>query len=213
MGRAKGLVISHSRQVLSRCAYRGWLPSKLSARLIARFWENCAQDVHDRYGHEQTDFAVLQSVITRYHIQSVLDAGCGSGRLFGLYERCGITRVVGTDISETALQLARAASYQVELHLVRLEDLNELPDSFDLGVCNRVLQHVPERDILRVVTNLCRACCMIYVNELTTNDEQNELYFMRRHDYVALFAAQGWAVVERGTIGLQTYFVFGPLAS
>jgi len=213
MGRAKGLVISHSRQVLSSYAYRGWLPSKLSARLIARFWENHAQDVHDRYGHEQTDFAVLESIITRYQIQSVLDAGCGSGRLFSLYERCGITRVVGTDISETALQLARAASAQVELHLLRLEDLDKLPDSFDLCVCNRVLQHVPERDMMRVVANLCRACRTIYVNELTTSDDQDEIFFMRCHNYVDLFAAHARAIVERGTIGSQTYLVFRPFAS
>ncbi len=110
LGRVKGLFVSHIRQALSAGAYRGWLPSKPSNQLITRSWENNAQGIHKSWGHERTDYSILADVITRYHIHSVLDAGCGSGRLFELYERCGVTRVMGTDISETALQLAHAAS-------------------------------------------------------------------------------------------------------
>lgn len=99
----KGLVVSHTRLALSNWAYRGWLPSRHSHWHIKRFWENSAHSIHQEWGRDQTDYAVLATVISRYHVRSVLDAGCGSGRLFELYERCGITRIVGTDISETAL--------------------------------------------------------------------------------------------------------------
>lgn len=107
------------------------------------------------------------------------------------------------------MRLAQAASARAELRLVRLEDLDEPPDSFDLGVCNRVLQHVPERSIARVIHNLCRACRTVYVNELTTSDDLHEVFFMKWHNYPLLFGNAGLDSLESGLIGKQTYFVFG----
>jgi len=207
--RLRGWVKSRAVAAATAAAYRGWLGGGLAERLIAGYWDDSAAVIAAEWGHGRQDFELIAQLLARYSPRTVLDAGCGSGRLFPLYEAAGVVSVVGTDISEEALTLARTQSQVARLIRARLEDLDFGLKEFDLGICNRVLQHVPPQSIGAAVNNLARSCRLVYVNELTDSDHMDSTSVMRRYDYPALFGDADMDLVETSRLGQQTYFVFG----
>jgi methionine biosynthesis protein MetW len=83
-------------------------------------------------------------------IKSALDVGCGTGELMRFLKKKGV-KVLGTDISSSALKVAKQNGLNV-----KLADLDEkLPfksNSFDACISNQVLMHVfdPEFVILEM---------------------------------------------------------------
>lgn len=205
--RWSGRVKYRAGQALRVAAYR--FPTPWSRHIITEVWDAQAEAIHQQWGHETHDFAVLKSILAAYEIRSVLDVGCGSGRLFGLYLEQGVHDIVGLDIAEQALALARQRYPQVQTLHGRIEDLQFPPHRFDLAVCNRVLQHVPPHAIAHAVAQLCAICRRIYVNELAASDQLPEEFFMFRHDYPSLFAVQERTLLQEGRIGPQTYQLYG----
>lgn len=184
------------------------LPLPASRRYVRQLWDAKAEMIHATWGQDDHDFATIGRLITKYGAQSVLDVGCGSGRLFGLYQARGVTRVLGVDISEKAVALAAQRYPTIEMRVAPVEELPIEGLRFDLAICNRVLQHVPPTTIKRVVARLARAARRVYVNELSASDGEPENFYMVRHDYVALFANEGCGLVEEGLIGVQRYQIF-----
>ena len=72
--------------------------------------------------------------------QSVLDVGCGDGALLARLEK-EIPRVVGVDLSERAVALARALCERAE---VEVRDLRSLDEEFDVVMAVEVLEHIPD---------------------------------------------------------------------
>lgn len=71
----------------------------------------------------------------------VLDLGCGAGNVSALYREKGC-RVVGLDISENAIELAKKQGIEA-----REWDLNKMPlpfreESFDVVILSDVLEHI-----------------------------------------------------------------------
>lgn len=194
-------------QTLRKLAYR--TPTPWSKQVVARFWEEQAEFIHQQWGYDQHDFAILSRIFTHYGVTAVIDVGCGSGRLFDLYAQQGLRDVVGVDISEKALQLANERHPWVPTQQGKVEDLAFPNARFDLAICNRVLQHIPPAAIGDALAKLCTIARRVYVNELTHSDELDEEFFMFRHDYEALFAEAGLHRLESGPIGRQTYYLYG----
>ena len=70
-----------------------------------------------------------------------LDVGCGAGRTYAQWAAPGASRYAGVDLSETAVEQARAAG--IEAHVV--PDADQLPfedESFDAAICVEVLEHL-----------------------------------------------------------------------
>lgn len=197
-------------QAVRALAYR--TPTAWGKRVVADFWEEQAIPIHEQWGEEQHDFAVIKTILARFEndsqAHSVLDVGCGSGRLFGLYQTNGIVDIVGLDISEKALALAAERYPTVPTIRGKVEDLAFPRNRFSVAICNRVLQHIPPNAIAGAIEKLSTICQMVYVNELTETDQLSEEFFMFRHDYPALFAKAGCDLLENGTIGQQTYYLF-----
>ncbi len=208
LGRLKGFVLSRPKLTMYVLAYRGLLPPTRANNQIAEFWDSNAIAIHERWGEGTSDFSLMTAILNRYRPVSLLDAGCGSGRFFSLYQQHGVSRAVGTDISGTALEIARHRFPTAEFRQLRVEDLDYAPDTFDLGICNRVLQHLPSSNVRLAVQKLCIACRLVYVNELTQSDALRETFSMRRHDYSLLFEQHGFACLESGGVNRQTYFIF-----
>ena len=194
-------------QSLRGLAYRTATP--WGRRVVNNFWEEQAVTIHQQWGSDQHDFRVLSRLFQRYQPKSLLDVGCGSGRLFGLYTEHTINDIVGMDISEKALALAKERYPWVTTFQGKVEDLDFPAKRFDLAVCNRVLQHIPPRSIEAAIQKLCTLSRMVYVNELSTSDQLTEEFFMFRHHYLTLFAAQQFQLVETGEIDRQTFQLFG----
>ena len=92
--------------------------------------------------------AAVETILAALRIRpdprwSVLDIGCGLGRLTrALGERFGPT--VGVDVSEEMVRRARQLTPGVEFRKTSGVDLAEFPDrSFDLVFSFLVLQHLP----------------------------------------------------------------------
>lgn len=197
-------------QAMRALAYRTATP--WGKRIVADFWEEQATIIHEQWGADRHDFEVLGHLF-KAHLatdrpRSLLDVGCGSGRLFGLYQNNGIEDIVGLDISEKALALAIERYPTVTTIQGKVEDLNFPPKRFSIAICNRVLQHIPPNSIVGAIEKLSTICELVYVNELTESDQQREEFFMFRHDYPALFAQQNCQLVDSGIIGKQTYYLF-----
>jgi SAM-dependent methyltransferase len=78
----------------------------------------------------------------------VLDLGCGDGRVAGELARAG-AHVSGVDPAPAALERARAAHPQLDLHAPLPDGRLPLPDcSFEVVVCLNVLQHVADTQLL-----------------------------------------------------------------
>jgi 2-polyprenyl-3-methyl-5-hydroxy-6-metoxy-1,4-benzoquinol methylase len=195
------------RQCVYTRAYRTATP--LGQSVVSDFWEGQAAGIDEQWGCAQHDFHLLRTLLQRYRPKRVLDVGCGSGRLFGLFAEQGITDLVGIDISGKALVIARQRYPRAVTIQCKVEELDYPPGHFDLALCNRVLQHIPPAAISGAVERLCRSCRLIYVNELTESDQQQETFFMFRHPYPLLFGSRGLQLLERGAIGAQTFQLFG----
>ena len=89
--------------------------------------------------------------------QALLDAGCGAGGFLSFADTVGnFDRLVGVDISEEGIELARRAVPRAELAVAPVEALPFPDASFDLVVCNDVLQHVLEENVARALRELRR---------------------------------------------------------
>ncbi len=80
--------------------------------------------------------------------KTVLDVGCGGGILAESMASLG-ARVIGIDLSEKALSVARLHLFEsgqsVDYRLVSVEDLaEEIPAHFDVVTCMEMLEHVPK---------------------------------------------------------------------
>lgn len=194
----------------------------VAVRIVLRFyrraqrlyWELRAPDLYRRYGQEQTDFPTLKGIITRYKPESVLDLGCGTGRLFPVYLEAGLKPILGVDIAAQALALAHRAYPQVPTRRARIEDL-AVNRQFDLIVVNRVFQHLPPENLPGAVATTTRISRqLIYLNEIGVSDDADlsGLRYMFKHDYPRLFAVHGWHPVEQGLIPStrQTYLLLAP---
>ena len=97
---------------------------------------------------------VIKRLLQPFTGQSVLDAGCGDGRL--CYElRDANLKVVGVDYSERALAFARAFSPNTEFYAADLKTL-VLPHQFDAIVMQETLEHFDPADIPAILQGLAR---------------------------------------------------------
>lgn len=99
--------------------------------------------------HGEADF------LGRYELRSVLDAGCGTGRVARELARRGVD-VAGVDLDESMLDTARRKAPHLAWHAADLENV-ELGRSFDAVVAaGNVMIFLTPGSELSVLTNLAR---------------------------------------------------------
>jgi SAM-dependent methyltransferase len=81
---------------------------------------------------------------------SVLEVGCGDGRVIGLVGPT-VSRCVGVDTSEQAVRFARAFQPDIEFHTAPAEELDE---SFDLVLAVEVLEHIGDDAVTGFIRTL-----------------------------------------------------------
>jgi len=174
------------------------------------FWKLRARDIDDRWGRLQDDYDVLRRIISSLSANSILDIGCGSGRLFPLYESLGIKEVIGQDVAQRALDLAKARyDYsRIKLINVPIEALDYPEFYFDLVISNHILQHILPNSIESTIKTICKLGRFIYINELSDTDGIPTSPYMFKHDYMRLFGIFGFKAQNKGLLGKQTWLLF-----
>ncbi len=78
--------------------------------------------------------------------ESILDVGCGDGRLLGMV--AGSSRKLGIDLSERAVGFARVFHPSIEY---KVGSVAELVENFDVVTMIEVLEHVPDASVATVL--------------------------------------------------------------
>lgn len=168
------------------------------------YWDLRANDIHESWGEDPFDYAVLKDIINNIQPKCILDIGCGSGRLFPLYSSCKINEIVGQDISQKGLNIAASRNLpNVTLLNCNIEELHYEPKHFDLVISNKVLAAIPAGDIGSVLEKLCHLGKRIYINELMPEEENNNAHrcsYFIAHDYELLFNERGFNIDRSGSI-------------
>jgi SAM-dependent methyltransferase len=151
---------------------RGAKPPETTSQLAAAYdaWYSqwAASDVDEALFPWQ--HAALQVAADAFRDVSVVDIGCGVGRLTRELVRRGARDVVGVDISEAALCIARQRTAEGPFN-ARFEwaDAQSLPwsdESFDVAFCCETIEHV--LDPVTVLTEARRVLVLGGVLILTT---------------------------------------------
>jgi len=85
----------------------------------------------------------------------IIDLGCGDGRIIYLLQRMGYTNVVGVDISESQLRIARQVSNRV-VNADVLEYLTNTSKKYDLILSLDLIEHLTKDEVLKFL-DLCKA--------------------------------------------------------
>ena len=102
----------------------------------------CANDVEEK--------PALFSLIPELKGKRVLDLGCGFGENCKKYAEMGAEYILGIDISEKMLEIARKenAHPQVEYRIMNMEDIHTLNDSFDVIISSLALHYICDFEAL-----------------------------------------------------------------
>lgn len=89
--------------------------------------------------------------------QRLLDAGCGTGGFLRWALDTGKVRdASGIDIAPTAVEMARAEVPEADVRLGSVLALPHVSRSFDIVVCNDVIQHISPEDAVPALAELAR---------------------------------------------------------
>ena len=156
------------------------------------YWTHRARDLFADYGHKDGGIEEIFRAIEATTPATVLDFGCGNGRLLlPLRRRYPHIQLVGQDISEEALDLARKRNMeQVRLFACPLSELPFAAKYFDLIICTRVLQHIPPAQIGTIIQELVHLGRAVYINEIMELEKASDYCFA--HDYDRIFGQAGY---------------------
>jgi SAM-dependent methyltransferase len=115
------------------------------------------------------EHADLLALLPEVDGRRVLDLGCGAGQLAHHLARSGAAEVVGVDVSERMLALARAqwAHPRVTYCRAAIEDVTFAPARFELVVSSLVLHYVEDYSglVLRIAEWLMPGGVLVYSTE------------------------------------------------
>jgi SAM-dependent methyltransferase len=107
-------------------------------------------------GMREISKVLLDPICAAAHERQVLDAGCGTGgMLTWLAQYAGSHRVVGIDLSPTALEFCRERNHQ-QLTQGSIAELPFADSSFDLITSFDVVQHVLNQGDVRAIAEIYR---------------------------------------------------------
>lgn len=92
----------------------------------------------------------LFSLMPDLHGKSIIDLGCGFGEHCMEYIQCGASKVVGIDISEKMLEVAKKENSHPNITYIcmPMEDISQFDDQFDVVVSSLAIHYVEDFELL-----------------------------------------------------------------
>jgi SAM-dependent methyltransferase len=158
-----------------------------------RYWDTRALEIDAKWNLAHADYPVIRECIKAIGATSIIDVGCGAGRMFPLYVEMELD-FVGCDISEVALEIAHARFPNAKLNRLKSEDicLRALQRRFDLAISNWSLMCVDHRRIARAVAGIAQVAKAIYINEPIDEQVTRIADHLFLHDYDTMFSRVGF---------------------
>jgi len=135
--------------------------------------------------------------------QTILEVGCGTGRLFSLYKDKPTTCV---DSSEKMLVRARRLCKRKGYTNIRLLKMDicelRLGRCYDVAISSNVLLHISPDKIHEAVRRICKHASEVICVEWVEEDgvDVGNCYL---HDYVGLFNEQGFRMVDARSVPFE----------
>ncbi len=102
--------------------------------------------------------AISQTILSQYQFSRILDVGCGKGTFTHLLKKQN-NRVIGVDVSPTAIRKAKESFPDIEFRHMDVRDLAGLHDTFDLVVVMGTLAYVEDWPrLLETIAGMTRWC-------------------------------------------------------
>lgn len=131
---------------------------------------------------------------------TLLDVAAGTGRFFEHYYRAGLA-VVAVDISQDMLDIAKKRT-RTDLTTLEIGDATELRFAdceFDVVVCVRLLHLLPEQQMRKVVTEICRVASSHVILTIQLGPEYRAGHDTATHNerkFRGLIRRLGWCTVD-----------------
>lgn len=100
--------------------------------------------------NELFEIPALRSLLPNLEGRKVLDLGCGFGEHCVQYIQAGATKVVGIDISEKMLEVAKMENNDPRITYINtpMENISEIKETFDIVVSSLAIHYVEDFDTL-----------------------------------------------------------------
>ena len=132
---------------------------------------------------------IAERIVTELHPSSVLDAGCAIGMLVEALRSRGVD-AFGIDVSEWAMANLAPGAVGHCRHASLAEPIG---GPYDLVTCIEVIEHIPEPDASRAISNLCGATDRILISSAPFDyAEPTHVNVRSPEDWAAAFAAHGF---------------------
>jgi len=115
----------------------------------------------------------------------VLDVGCGSGTKSKYFSDHGF-RVVGIDISDGLLDIARREVSEAEFRELSMTDLDAMIETFDGVFAQASLLHIPKKDAGEVVKKMAKRLVpggLLYIAVKEVRADKPEEGVLKENDY------------------------------
>ena len=149
---------------------------------------------------------ILKNVLTReinnIYPNSVLEVGCGPGRLIDLYEN--IENIYCVDFSKTMLTRAEEKAKKLGFNKINFanmscQNLKFTNNYFNLVLTSNVLLHIPPEDINNAISEITRVTnryilLVEFYNKNIKKEETTSWVF--HHDYPKLFKENNLKIIK-----------------
>ncbi|MFZ3044072.1 MAG: class I SAM-dependent methyltransferase [Minisyncoccia bacterium] len=115
----------------------------------------------------------------------VLDVGCGSGVKSKYLSDRGFS-VIGIDISDKLLDIAKREASGVEFRELSMLDLDAMHETFDGVFAQASLLHIPKKDVGTVVKKMVERLApngLLYIAVKETREDKPEEEMKKENDY------------------------------
>jgi len=145
---------------------------------------------------------VLRDISISYNLfygKSILDFGCGWGRIARMLLDFGARKVVGVDLVEWAVKTAKAEVPNGDFEVFDGIDLSFKDETFDTVLSWTVLQHVPNTSIWITCQEIGRVLAkggylVLYENCASDRKDSDYIWFRPKANYLSFF--KGYEILK-----------------